>query len=59
MIHWLSDQLLAQRVESLPSIALAGVYDVSNWVLDADADFPYARLAMASPRCAGNCTTCW
>jgi hypothetical protein len=40
VIHWLSDQLLLQRLESVPSTALPGVYDVSNCVLDALAGCP-------------------
>jgi len=47
------------RVESLASTALAGVWLVRNCTDDAVAVLPFARLAMLSPRCAGNDTTCW
>ena len=57
VIHWLSDQELAQRVPGLPSTARAA--PLPDWLLDAVTVRPAARLVMSSPRPAGNDTTCW
>src|SRR4051794_1821377 len=56
-MDWLSLHALAHRDVGSPSVAAAG--EKPNWVLLALAVRPAARLVTASPRCAGNDTTCW